>query len=211
MSHDRFGLTHYFQPPKLQGAPIFATFHGTGGTEYDFVDLITETNEDAGILSPLGPESCDGNACFIAKTADGVYDPEYLREGAKRLVQFVNRAAEGYNFDRRDLIWLGYSSGADAVVQVMMNFPSVVNRAILLRPSLVAVPDKLPTFADVYVLLSAGRQDEMVSAENTERLIRVLQLSGAVVELFLHDATHSVTAQDSLQVKKWYSRHADWA
>ncbi|MCX7996651.1 MAG: dienelactone hydrolase family protein [Patescibacteria group bacterium] len=207
---ERFGFTHYFQAPRVSGAPVFMVLHGLGGTEHDFIPLVAETNMDAGIISLRGGASCGGKTCFFTSNKDGTYDPEYLQEHAKTMVQFVNRAAEAYRFDRSQVIWLGYGNGADSIANTMFTYPTVVNRAILLRPSVTRIPEKLPVFADVSVLIAAGRQDEIIPIEDTEKLIRAFQHSGAVVELFLHDATHLVTPADALHIRQWYTRHAEW-
>lgn len=36
------------------GAPLIFAFHGTGGDETQFFDLVRQVNPDAGIISPRG-------------------------------------------------------------------------------------------------------------------------------------------------------------
>lgn len=206
MASELAGYQHIFQEPKVAGAPIFVTLHGTGGTEDDLLPLIGQLNQDAGILSPRGNVDENGHARFFKRHSEGVFDEEDIHTRAKQLVQFVNRAAEQYKFDRKELIWLGFSNGANMISSTMLLYPTVIQKAVLLRPMVTIIPNPLPSFADVSLLLAAGRADELVPMENTEKLVRLYQQCGALVELFQHDAGHHLTEADTVAIQSWLHR-----
>lgn len=207
MSDTILGYTYYFQPPKQAGAPIFVTLHSAGGTEHDLVHAVEMIDENAGILSPRGKVEEKGKHRFFNHERDGILDEEEINPVAKELVQFVNKAADQHNFDRKQLVWLGHSNGANMISSVMLLYPEVIKKAALLRPRVTVIPTHLPSFADTYVLLAAGNHDEVVPMENTEKLIRIFQQCGAVVELFLHEANHQLNEEDFAVVKKWYEKN----
>ncbi len=184
------GTVQEFVEPKASNAPVFVSLK----VGYDF---ITTVNQDAGILSP---------PTDIPENGDAFQDEVNLQEKAKDIVRFINKASEQYHFDRKEVIWIGHSNGANMISSIMLFYPTVIQKAILLRPNSSVSPKPLPIFADVFVLISAGRQDETVPLENTEKLIRTFQHCGAVVELFQHDAGHELNESDMVAVQKWMHR-----
>lgn len=179
-----------FVEPQAANAPIFVSLKVPG-------EFILQVNQDAGILNP---------PIELPENGDAFLDEQNLQDKAKEMVRFVNKASEQYKFDRKELIWVGYSNGANMISSIMLFYPTVIQKAVLLRPNSSISPKPLPVFADVFTLISAGRQDETVPLENTEKLIRTFQHCGAVVELFQHDANHDLTESDIVAVQKWMMR-----
>jgi predicted esterase len=185
-------VTHseVFAEPNVANGPIFVNL----GVNPEF---IYQVNQDAGILTPTFE---------LPKNGENFMDELVIQEKAKELVRFVNKASEDYKFDRHEVIWLGHSNGANMISAVMLFYPTVIQKAVLLRPTGIVTPKPLPVFADVHVLISSGRQDESVPMEETEKLIRCFQHCGAIVQLHQHDAEHTVTEVDMLAVQKWMLR-----
>jgi predicted esterase len=201
------GYSYFFQPPKQAGGTIFVTLHAVGGTEHDLVHAVEMIDENAGILSPLGKIEEDGKHRFFNHERDGLLDEEEIKPIAKELVQFMNKVSDEKNFSREQLIWMGHSNGANLISSIMLLYPEVIRKAALLRPRITLVPTNLPSFADVYVLLAVGKQDEVVTQESNEKLIRLFQQCGAVVELFQNEATHELNEEDFAVVQRWYQKN----
>jgi predicted esterase len=89
----------------------------------------------------------------------------------------------------------------------MLLYPEVIRKAALLRPRVTVVPTHLPSFADVFVLLAIGKQDEIVNQDSNDKLIRLFQQCGAVVELFQNEATHDLNEADFSVIKSWYEKN----
>lgn len=179
-----------FAAPQAANGPIFVNL----GVEPEFIYTV---NQDAGILTP---------SLELPKNGDAFMDELAIQEKAKELVRFVNKASEDYKFDRKEVIWLGHSNGANMISAIMLFYPTVIQKAVLLRPTAIVTPKPLPIFADVFVLISAGRQDETAPMEETEKMIRVFQHCGAVVQLHQHDAEHVINEGDMVAVQKWMLR-----
>lgn len=202
------GYTYFFQAPKKANGPIFVTLHAVGGTQQDLVQAITLIDEDAGILSPLGKIEVEGKHRFFQHERDGLLDEDEIKPIAKEMVQFVNKAADQYNFSREQLVWMGHSNGANLITSIMLLYPEVIRKAALLRPRVTVVPHNLPSYADVYVLMAIGTKDDIVTPESNDKLIRLFQQCGAVVELFQNnEATHDLTEEDYAVVKQWYEKN----
>ncbi len=198
------GFTHVYKPPTDGNTLVIMALHGTGGDENDLVPFVEQIDPTVGILSPRGKVDENGHARFFRRLKEGVFDEEDIAVRSKELVQFVNDAAETYHFDRKNLIWLGYSNGANITTSVMLLHPAVIHRAILLRPMVTIVPESIPTLTDTEILISSGRQDPIVPEENTQRLIHIYQQTGAIVELFLHEGGHHLESKDAEVAQQWY-------
>jgi predicted esterase len=64
-------------------------------------------------------------------------------------------------------------------------------------------PEPAPGPTPVRVLISNGRMDPIVSAEETERLARLLQRAGADVEVHWQPAGHQLMPADFAVAKTW--------
>lgn len=206
MSEQLQGYSYIYRPPKEGSTTIFLTLHGTGGNEHDLLPFIEHIDPSAGILSPKGNVVEKGHARFFASPVNGQFDNTDIEENSKKLVKFVNEAAQKHSFDRNNLIWVGYSNGANITSSVMIIHPSVVQKAILLRPMMVYTPQKLPILHETSLLVASGKQDPLVPVENTERLIHMLHQTGALLELFLHDGGHHLEDIDTEVARSWYRK-----
>lgn len=206
MSDQLQGYSYIYRPPQKGSTTIFLTLHGTGGDEHDLLPFIQGIDPSAGILSPKGNVVEKGHARFFTSPVQGHFNHDNIEENSKKLVKFVNEAAQKHNFDRNNLIWVGYSNGANITSSVMLIHPSVIQKAILLRPMMVYTPQKLPILHETSIFVASGKQDPLVPVENTERLIHMLHQTGALVELFLHDGGHHLEDIDNEVALSWYRK-----
>jgi predicted esterase len=69
------------------------------------------------------------------------------------------------------------------------------------------IPDALPKLPATPVLLSNGRSDPLVSAEETERLAALLRSAGADVTVSWQHAGHELTDRDVITAREWLAQH----
>ena len=93
--------------------------HGTGGTENDLLGLAKEIDPEANVLSVRGNVLENGRPRFFRRIADGVFDMEDLRFRTDELYNYVNEAASVYEFNRDNVIVVGYSNGANIAAAMM--------------------------------------------------------------------------------------------
>jgi predicted esterase len=196
------GFQHVFKPAQGSGAPTLLLLHGTGGDEHDMVPL-AGLAPGAGVLSPRGQVLEQGAPRFFRRLAEGVFDVEDLQRRAGELADFVAAAASHYKFDASRVIAMGYSNGANIASAVMLLRPGVLKGGVLFRAMVPLEPDPPPSIAGTRVLISNGRIDPIVSAEETERLARLLQRAGAGVEVHWQPAGHQLMPSDFTVAKTW--------
>ena len=185
---------------------VLLLLHGTGGDESDLLPLGRELDPDATLLSPRGKILENGSARFFRRFAEGIFDEEDVVRRANELADFVTAAASEYRFHPAGVTAVGYSNGANIGAAMLLLRPEVLSAGILLRAM---VPLSEPAASDLTgkrVLISAGRHDPIVPAENGERLATLLRQRGAAVSFDVQQAGHGLLAEDLDIARQWLAQ-----
>ena len=197
---------HIFQPPASAGGPILLLLHGTGGNEHDLVPLAEMLLPGAGVLSPRGQVLEGGMPRFFRRLAEGVFDIEDLKLRAAELADFIAASATRYKFSMGDVIAVGFSNGANIAGALLLLRPDALGGAVLFRAMVPLTPETLPTVPATPVLISNGKVDPLVSAEQTERLAALLRSAGAEVTVSWQNAGHELTDRDVITAREWLAQ-----
>jgi phospholipase/carboxylesterase len=201
VSEKDLGFVHRFFPGET--GMTLLLLHGTGGDENDLVPLGRELAPNAAILSPRGKVSEYGAARFFRRLAEGVFDHEDLVFRTHELAEFIEAAAEEYGFDLSKLAAVGYSNGANVAASLMLLHPGLLRAAILFRVMVPFEPEETPDLSGMPVFLAAGRRDQMIPPENTERLAEILREAGADLDLRWRNTGHALTYEEVGEAKEW--------
>ncbi|MGF1472822.1 MAG: alpha/beta hydrolase [Rubrobacteraceae bacterium] len=204
MSGD-LGFAHRFIPGDETG-PTLLLLHGTGGTEDSLLELGRELAPGAAILSPRGQISEHGYPRFFRRHAEGVFDLEDLIFRTHELADFVENAAEEYDFDPAGLVAAGYSNGANIAASLILLHPGLLRAAILFRSMVPLEPEVTPDLSGVPVFMAAGTRDQMIPPDNTERLAAMLREAGAEVDLRWREIGHPLVYDEIGEARDWLSR-----
>ena len=197
---------HVWEPPTAEIANTLLLLHGTGGDERDLIPLGRALLPGAGLLGVRGNVMERGAPRFFRRLAEGVFDVEDLHRRTGELAEFLAAAAERYGFDRRQVIAVGFSNGANIAASMLLSRPSSLAGGVLLRamvPFEPSVPVRLDGRA---VLLGEGRFDPLVPEDQAERLAAIFREAGADTELEWQDAGHQLTAADVRVAGDWLRR-----
>jgi len=190
----------------MAGGPILLLLHGTGGNEHDLVPLAETLLPGAGILSPRGKVLERGMPRFFRRLAEGVFDIEDLKLRSAELADFIMEAAARYEFSTRDVTAVGFSNGANMAGALVLLRPDALGTAVLFRAMVPLTPETLPRLAATPVLISNGRMDPLVSAEDTERLAALLRAAGADVTVAWQNSGHELTERDVITAREWLAQ-----
>lgn len=171
------------------GAPLIFAFHGTGGDENQFFELVRQIHPGAGIVSPRGDVSEGGAARFFRRTGEGVYDMDDLALRTERMAAFI-AAHKAANPDA-PVYGFGYSNGANILASVVMAHPELFDRIGLLHPLIPWEPAPVD-LAGRRVLFTAGRRDPICPWPLSDRLLRWFEAQGAEVRVEVHDGGHEI-------------------
>ncbi len=182
-----------------EGAPLVATFHGTGGDEHQFHDLTGKLVSGAHVVSPRGDVSEMGANRYFRRTGEGVYDMADLWTRAKAMADFL--ASEKAAVGAKRVIGLGYSNGANILAAVALIRPDIVDDLILMHPLIPWSPEAQPGLKGRRVLITAGRYDPICPASLTHDLALYLETQSVEVTLTWHEGGHELRPSELVAVQ----------
>ena len=197
------GFVHRFDPAKEPGAPTLILLHGTGGDENDLLPLGRMLDERAALLSPRGKVLENGMPRFFRRLSMGVFDEEDLVNRTHELASFVEEAASEYGLDPKRLFAVGFSNGANIAASLLLLHPDLLAGAVLLRAMTPFELETLPDLSGTPVYLAAGRSDQMIPPESTERLAELLRGAGAEVTLDWQPGGHGIGRAEVEAARDW--------
>lgn len=198
-------FVHRFEPaPAGESDGTLLLLHGTGGNENDLLPLGRAIAPHAALLSPRGQVLELGMPRFFRRLAEGVFDHEDLVARTAHLAAFVAESSRTYGFDPAHVVAVGFSNGANIAAAMMFLHPDVLAGAILLRPMVPFVGEKLPSLAGRRVLVAAGRSDPIVPARQSEVLAEMMRQAGADVTLHWSPGAHGLERSDLAAATEWW-------
>jgi phospholipase/carboxylesterase len=203
MSRENLGFIHRFEPAMEEGASTLLLLHGTGGSEHDLLELGRMLAPSAALLSPRGKVLENGMPRFFRRLAEGVFDIEDLKLRTHELADFVEAACEAYEIDQSRIIAVGFSNGANIAASMLLLRPGVIRSAVLLRAMVPLEPESPVDLQGSRILISSGRHDPIVPADNAERLAELLREAGADVTHHWEEASHGLTRGDIEAASEW--------
>lgn len=177
-----------------KAAPLFLTFHGTGGTEAQFHGFASELMPKAHITSPRGEVSEGGALRYFRRTAEGVFDMADLAARTSAMGDFI--AAEQVATGATRVIGLGYSNGANILASVSFVRPADLTDLILLHPLIPFAPSPQPGLSGKRILITAGQNDPICPAPLTQKLADYYSTQGASVSLHWHPGGHEIAPSE---------------
>ncbi len=189
---------HRFQASRagVSEVPTLLLLHGTGGNEDDMMFLRDYFGENYNYLSPRGQVLENGMPRFFRRLREGVFDQEDLKFRTAQLREFVLNTASIYGFDKKKIVAVGYSNGANIAGSFLLSGFLEITHAVLMHPMLPFQPRPRPVLHGKNVLITAGENDPIIPVENTRALENLLKESGAETTMFWHQSGHSLTQEE---------------
>ncbi|MBB6453795.1 phospholipase/carboxylesterase [Salirhabdus euzebyi] len=197
-------MKHIFQQGSDKNKPTLLLLHGTGGTESDLLPLASIIDKEASVLSVRGNVSENGMPRFFKRLAEGVFDEEDLINRTKELYEFLDEAAEKYSFDRKNIIAVGYSNGANIAGSLLFHYNDALKGAVLHHPMVPRRGVELPDLTGTSVLLTAGKNDPLCPPAESEDLKELLEKANAKVQIHWENNGHQLTRTEVEAAADWY-------
>ncbi|WP_043930343.1 alpha/beta hydrolase [Bacillus sp. EB01] len=200
-------MKHIYQKGKNSTKPTLLLLHGTGGNELDLLPLAGMIDDEASILSIRGNVLENGMPRFFRRLAEGVFDEEDLIFRTKELNQFLDEAAEKYGFDRKNIVAIGYSNGANIAASLLFHYQNALKGAILHHPMVPRRGIELPDLSGTLVFIAAGTNDPICSPIESAELQTLLETAKAEVELHWENRGHQLTPSEVKAAAQWYRKY----
>lgn len=200
-------MIHIFNKGKDASKPTLLLLHGTGGNERDLLPIVERIDPDANVLSVRGNVLENGMPRFFRRLAEGVFDIDDLIKRTKELNEFLDEAAEKYEFDRNNILAVGYSNGANIAGSLLFHYKDALKGAILHHPMVPRRDIELPDLTGKNVLITAGVNDPICPQEESVELKDLLEGAGATVDIHWENHGHMLTYTELEAAKKWYEKN----
>lgn len=197
-------MKHIFQKGTNPAKPTLLLLHGTGGNELDLLPLAGMIDEEASYLSVRGNILENGMPRFFRRLAEGVFDEEDLVFRTKELNEFLDDAAKKYDFDRENILAIGYSNGANIAASLLFHYQNALKGAILHHPMVPRRGIQLPDLTGKSVFIAAGTNDPICSPEESSELQSLLEQANAKVEIHWENRGHQLTEEEVKAAAQWY-------
>jgi phospholipase/carboxylesterase len=199
-------VKHIFQKGTDSSKPTLLLLHGTGGDESDLFPLAGMIDDQASVLSVRGNVLENGMPRFFRRLAEGVFDEEDLVFRTKELNEFLDEAANKYDFNRENIIAIGYSNGANIAASLLFHYQHALKGAILHHPMVPRKGIELPDLTGKSVFIAAGTNDPICSPMESTELQSLFEKANAKVELHWENRGHQLTIEEVEAASKWYKR-----
>ncbi|PAD73411.1 alpha/beta hydrolase [Paenibacillus campinasensis] len=195
---------HIYQKGSSPDAPTLLLLHGTGGNERDLLPLAEMISPGSNLLGVRGNVLENGMPRFFRRLAEGVFDIEDLVKRTWDLSAFLDSAAEEYGFDRRRVVAVGYSNGANIAASLLFHQGDALMGAILHHPMVPLRDKELPELGGVPVFIAAGKRDPICPPQESEDLNELLAGAGADVKLYWENGGHQLTRTEVEAAAQWF-------
>lgn len=197
-------MRHVFNQGKDTTKPTLLLLHGTGGNELNLLPLAGKIDDQASVLSVRGNVLENGMPRFFRRLAEGVFDEKDLIFRTKELNEFLDEAAEKYQFDRNNIFAIGYSNGANIAASLLFHYENALKGAILHHPMVPRRGVELSDLSGKAVFIAAGTNDPICSPTESTELQSLLVKANANVELHWEDKGHQLTLEEVEAAAQWY-------
>ncbi|GAA4071081.1 alpha/beta hydrolase [Amphibacillus indicireducens] len=198
-------MRHIFKEGQLDG-PTLLLLHGTGGNEHDLLPIAEMIDPSANVLSVRGNILENGMPRFFKRLKEGIFDLDDLVKQTKNLAEFIDEASEKYQFDRNQVIAIGYSNGANIAGSLLFHYKNVLKGAILHHPMVPIRDVELPDQKQTAVFIGAGKNDPMCPAKESVELEELLANNGADVTVHWERNGHQLTQTEVQAARDWYQK-----
>lgn len=185
---------------------VIITLHGTGADEHDLDAVADYVDDQATLYGLRGDVNERGMLRWFKRHRPGVFDEADLQLRAKNLSQWLHLFAKEQGFSLSDVLFVGFSNGANMIASLLQLYPSTVRYAALLHGQVPLSEKDFSSLSKKGVFVSAGRQDRMISYEQSTALRDMLVSAGADVEFFSHEGSHQITREELDCLKKFYEQ-----
>ncbi len=195
---------HRFHRPENPDGRTMVLLHGTGGNETDLMPLAARLAPGATLLGVRGRSTEEGINRWFRRHDAVTYDQADIRAEAEAFAGFIDEAARAYDLDPAQLVYLGYSNGANLLGAIMQLHPGLIRQAVLLRGIQVLEQPPAPApdaLAGTRALLLSGARDPF--ARMAPALEQALRTGGADLQHDTLPAGHELAPADLDAARNW--------
>lgn len=172
---------------------LMILLHGTGGDAGSLFELAGYIDPEASLIGIEGNISERGLKRYFARYADGSFDLDSLAEETATLKQTIDSLRTKYGSEDSRIILLGYSNGANIAVNLLREYETDYDLALLLHPSAGRAEVPFRKQDKLRVLITSGMNDPFIHEDEFLALEALMMDAGIHTQTFVHSQGHSLT------------------
>ena len=177
---------------------LVVAFHGTGGNEYQLLTTVATLFPKASLLSFRGSVGEGAQRRFFAPLINGQLERNDFQQ---RVQFFLTQEWAKIETPYQEIIFIGYSNGANFILGLLEQEPNLADTIILLHPSRL-VYSFTPSKKAVQLILTSGAQDTISLPGEALKLSEELKSNFPNTTLLLTDGGHAFNEQEISALKK---------
>jgi phospholipase/carboxylesterase len=193
-------MIHHYQ--KGTNDVVIVALHGTGGNEHDLLPLVTHIMPQAHILSLRGRILERGMPRFFKRLSPGVFDELNIVEETLHILNTLEHLKTTYELQNHKWWLLGYSNGANIATSMLWHAPQSFLGATLFHPMMPFKQFHLPSLEGINIFIGAGKNDPMVTQEETLQLAQTYLEHQANVETFWVTSGHTLSPLEVSEARR---------
>lgn len=201
------GYEYLYVPSDNNSNITLLLLHGTGGDEYNLLEIGKLIDPNAHVLSLRGNVVEGHLNRFFERISEGIFNPDDVKKRSKDLSDFINTAKEIHNLSHTNIVAVGYSNGANIAAAILLLYPKTLSGAVLLRAMLPIEPFNKPNLTDTPILLLSGLQDTIIAELEVLKLTELFIASYAQLTHQWINTGHSITNDDIEISKTWITNN----
>lgn len=179
---------------------LFVLFHGTGGNEFSLLFLTGELDIHGSVISFLGNRGEGQNRRYFSPLINGELEVEDFNTAVEDFLVEWDKLA----LDYQEIIFIGYSNGANFIQGILQHRPDIANQTLLLHPQEFNLEFSTLSKSKNRLLLTTGANDTLSIPGEIVSLTERLKGSFEDVTLLLTDGRHEVSSDEVDKIKEWY-------
>lgn len=176
---------------------VLILLHGTGGSASSLFEIGQYIDPEATLIGFQGEVEEQGMARYFARYGDGSFDLRSLASATYDFQETLKKVIKQYQLENHEITVIGYSNGANLVVNVLKEFENVsFHRAFLFHPSPVRPEVPLRAQKELQVLMTSGANDPYISETQFQALEQEFKDAKIAVEVLHHEYGHQLIREE---------------
>ena len=176
--------------------------HGTGGNEFDLVNLGNAIDPDASYLSPRGMFVESGMNRYFERYPDGTFNEDSIDTAVQELSGFISDAIKTYALDSTNIFGVGFSNGANTLAAMLVKEPNLLSGAALFGSTKPYKHIDAVDLSGKRIWLANGDQDSYAPVSVSEEWSNELQEFGATLTWLRHSGGHQISAEHVKEISQ---------
>lgn len=186
---------------------VIICFHGTGGTEHDLLQLGQRISPEATLIGIRGDVNERGMNRYFKRFGPGVFDESSIIFETKKIYEEIIMLVKTYQLQNQELYVLGYSNGANIASSLIFHYPDLFKKAWLFHPMNPFKSFDYPSFEGLQVFVAAGRNDPIVTQQETLELVDIYDKHHAYIETFWSSEGHRLSMLSVQAAHDFFNKH----